>query len=562
MSVPGARRWWALAALAATMLVVGLDLTVLTVALPTLATDLHASTGQLQWFADSYNLVLAAALLPAGVLGDRYGRRKLLLAALVLFGAASLACAYAPSAGALIAGRAALGLGAAFLMPLSMAVLPVLFTPAERPRAIAIWVTATALGIPLGPVVGGWLLDNYWWGSVFLINLPLIAVAVLAVLLLLPESRASSRPALDPASVLTSCLGLVALTYGVIRAGEHGWGDPAALGTMAGGAALLAAFLRRQRRPERALIDLSLFRSASFTWGAILATVVQLALAGLMFTLPQFFQAVNGADALGTGLRLLPLIGGLLVGARVGGRVAAGLGAKVTVAVGFGLLAGGLVAGAGTGVSSGYGYVASWLTVVGVGLGFALPTAMDAALSALSAERSGGGSALVQALRQVGGAIGVAILGTVFNAGYRGRLDLAGLPDGAADAVRRSPAAGIEVAERAGQAPLLAMVRSAFVHGMGVMLWVCVAGTLLGLLLTLRNLPARAIVVGAPETGPGEAGPDAGPVGIGTGEAGPARIGPNVEPAGVGTGEVGPGEVGPGRRQDAESPDELSRSRP
>jgi MFS transporter, DHA2 family, multidrug resistance protein len=341
MTTLGARRWWALGALALTLLVVGLDLTVLNVALPTLAVDLHATTGQLQWFANAYNLVLAAALLPAGLLGDRFGRKRLLLVALGLFAVASAACAYAGSAGALIGARAVLGLGASFLLPLSVAVLPVLFSAEERPRAIAVWASANAIGIPLGPVLGGWMLDNYWWGSVFLINLPVIVLAMAAVAVLLPESRSSDRPRLDLVGVLTSSLGLVGLTYGVIEAGERGWSDPVALVSMVGGILVLAGFVAWQRRQSRRpggqpLVDLSLFRSASFTWGAILATLVSFALFGVLFVMPQYFQAVGGADAFGTGLRLLPVIGGLLVGAQVAGRVASRAGAKVTVAIGPG----------------------------------------------------------------------------------------------------------------------------------------------------------------------------------------------------------------------------------
>jgi DHA2 family multidrug resistance protein-like MFS transporter len=500
MNALGERRWWALLALALSVLVVGLDLTVLNVALPTLATDLHASTGQLQWFANAYNLVLAAMLLPAGLLGDRFGRKRLLMYALLLFGAASLACAYAGSAGALIGARAALGLGAAFLLPLSVSVLPVLFSPEERPRAIGIWASATAIGIPLGPILGGWLLDHYWWGSVFLINVPVIALALLAVAVLLPESRSAGRPRLDLLGVLTSSLGLVALTYGVIEAGERGWGDAGAVTAMLAGVVLLAGFAGWQRRLARdpashPLVDLSLFRSASFTWGAILATLVSFAMFGVLFTMPQYFQAILGADALGTGLRLLPVIGGLLAGAQVAGRLAPRIGAKATVTLGFALLAAGLLAGATSATGSGYGFAASWFTVVGLGLGFALPAAMDAALSALSAERSGVGSALILALRQVGGTIGVALLGTVLNAAYHGRLELAGVPAAVADPVRKSVSAGVAVAQQLGSAPLLAEVRAAFVHGMDLMLLVCGGVALAGVALTLVFLPRRAAAV-------------------------------------------------------------------
>src|SRR5260370_27064281 len=189
MSASETRRWWALGALSLSVLVVGLALTVLNLALPTLAGDLHASTGDLQWFIDAYSLVLAAALLPAGLLGDRFGRKKLLTGALILFGVASLACAYAGSAGQLIAARAVLGLAAAVILPLSLAVLPVLFSAEERPRAIAAVGGATFLGYPIGPILGGWLLDHFWWGSVFLIHVPVVAIAIVAGITLTPESR-------------------------------------------------------------------------------------------------------------------------------------------------------------------------------------------------------------------------------------------------------------------------------------------------------------------------------------------------------------------------------------
>jgi len=216
-------RWYALAALAVSTLAIGLDTTVLSVALPTLARDLHASTGDLQWFTTSYLLVLAATLLPAGMLGDRFGRKRMLIAALAVFGAASLACAYAQSAGQLIAARAALGLGAAVVMALSGAVLSVLFERAERPRAMAVWVTASALGIPLGPLLGGWLLDNFWWGAVFLINVPVVLLGIVALAVWMPESYGDRTRRFDPLGIVLSAAGLVAVTYGIIEAGGRGW---------------------------------------------------------------------------------------------------------------------------------------------------------------------------------------------------------------------------------------------------------------------------------------------------------------------------------------------------
>jgi len=333
-----ARKWWALIAIAASVLVVGLDLTVLNLALPTIATDLHASISDLQWISAAYSLVLAAAMLPAGMLGDRLGRKKVLLAALILFGAASAACAYAASTGELIAARAALGIGAAAIFPLSLSVIPVLFAPEERQRAIALMASATFISFPIGPIVGGYLLDHFWWGSVFLINVPVVVLALIAVAILLPESRSAQRLRVDVLGVILSSAGLAGLTYGFIKAGQDGWTDAAALGTIAAGAAVLGVLVAWERwltgrsRPGaggsphggaiRPLIELRLFRSAGFTWGTVLSTMVSFAMFGIFFAMPQYFQEVRGADALGSGLRLLPMIGGMVIGMIGGTRLA------------------------------------------------------------------------------------------------------------------------------------------------------------------------------------------------------------------------------------------------
>jgi MFS transporter, DHA2 family, multidrug resistance protein len=514
------RRWWALGALALSVLVVGLDLTVLNLALPTLGTDLHASTSDLQWFVDSYSLVLAALLLPAGLLGDRLGRKKILVPALVLFGLASLACAYSHTSGELIAARAVLGIGAAVIMPLSLAVIPVLFDPAERQKAIAVVMAAVFIGYPLGPILGGWLLDTFWWGSVFLINVPVIVLAVIAVALLMPESRSEHRPRLDLVGVVVSSAGLVALVYGFIKAGQDGWTDAVALGTIAAGAAVLAVLVAWERwltgrsRPGeggnlrggtvRPLIELRLFRSAGFTWGTLLSTMVSFALFGIFFAMPQYFQEVRGADAMGSGLRLLPMIGGMVIGMIGGTRLAsprpAGDGAvraplvsaKALVTAGFALMAGTLGVGATTTVASGTGFAAAWFAVFGFGLGLAMPQAMNAALSALSPERSGSGSALISAMRQVGATIGVAVLGTVLDSVYRGHLDVTGLPAAAAAAAKSSVVAGVAVAHELGSAALLDSVRHAFVQGMDAMLWVCGGIALASAILALLFLPRRA----------------------------------------------------------------------
>jgi MFS transporter, DHA2 family, multidrug resistance protein len=518
------RRWLALVALALSVLVVGLDLTVLNLALPTLGTSLHASTSDLQWFVDAYSLVLAAALLPAGLLGDRIGRKRMLVGALLLFGVASAACAYSRSAGELVAARAVLGLGAAVILPLAIAVVPVLFRPQERQKAIAVVMAAVFLGYPVGPLLGGWLLDSFWWGSVFLINVPVIALALVAVTLLMPESRSERRPRLDLAGVVISSLGLAALTFGAIKAGQDGWGDAAALVTMVSGAAVLAGFVFWERavarRGGQPLVQLTLFESAGFTWGTILSTLVSFALFGILFAMPLYFRDVRGVDSLGAGLRLLPMIGGMVVGMATGTRLqspprqrglvrpdgAAGelapaaapavseprVGAKALVTAGFAIMAAALAAGAFTSISSGTGFGAAWFALAGAGLGLAMPSAMNAALGALSAERSGAGSALITALRQVGATLGAAVLGTILNSAYQSRLDLAGVPASVAGTIRSGVSQGVAVARATGSAPLLQSTRIAFVHGLDLMLWCCAGIAIAAALLALAFLPRRA----------------------------------------------------------------------
>jgi EmrB/QacA subfamily drug resistance transporter len=501
-----ARRWWALVAIAASVLVVGLDLTVLNLALPTMAVSLHASTGDLQWIADSYSLVLAALILPAGLLGDRYGRKRMLLVALVIFGVSSIACSYASSTGELIAARAVLGVGAAAIFPLALSVLPVLFGQEERQRAVAAIAGATMLSFPIGPLVGGVLLDHFWWGSVFLINVPVVVLAVIAVVALLPESRSALRPSIDLAGLATSTIGLVAVTYGFIKAGQDGWSDVAALGLIAAGAAVLALLpwveSRVTRRGGQPLADLRLFRSAGFRWGTILATAVSFAMFGIFFALPQYFQDVRGADALGSGLRLLPMIGGMLVGMIAGTRLAAArkgggaalAGPRAIVSAGYLLMAVAMVLGAFTTLASSSGYTLGWVALAGLGLGLVMPAAMGAALGALSAERSGAGSALLTAMRQVGSTIGVAVLGTVISNSYSHGVAsaAAGLPAQAASAVRSSVGAGVAVAHALGSPSLLDTVRTAFVHGMSGMLWTCGGIAVACAVLALLFLPRRA----------------------------------------------------------------------
>ncbi|MEU6170958.1 MFS transporter [Streptantibioticus parmotrematis] len=486
---PDPKRWWALGALVASMLVVGFDATILNVALPTMASQLGADISQQQWIADSYTVVLAALMLPAGLLGDRFGRRRMLVVGLALFLAGSLAGALAGSPAGVIAARTGMGLGAALIMPLAMAVLPAVFGPEERTKAIGMLTAATALGMPLGPIIGGWLLDHFWWGSVFLINVPMVAIGITACVFLLRESSDPSAPRIDTISSALNCVGLGALVYGIIEAPRRGWGDPLVLVMFFGAAALLTALVLRERVAVRPMLDVGLLRQRNFLWNAVAATLVMFVLMGLLFVLPNYLQAVLGADAFGTGVRLLPMMAGLLVTARAAAPLVARFGPRPVIAGGLLVLAAAAFLGSRTTAGDGYGYTALWLSVTGFGFGFAMIPAMDAALGTLPRERAGSGSGLLMTLRQTGGAIGVALLGSVLASAFGARLDTAGLPHAAGAVAGKSVVAAHTVAATLHDPRLAASANAAYVHGMDVVLLLCGVTAVVAAVLVALRLP-------------------------------------------------------------------------
>ncbi|WP_181767392.1 MFS transporter, partial [Streptomyces albidus (ex Kaewkla and Franco 2022)] len=446
---PDPRRWWALAALGTCMLVLGFDLTILNVALPEMAARLHAGTGEMQWIVDAYIVVFAATMLPAGLLGDRFGRRRMLIAGLAVFLAGSLLGALAGDPAWIITARTFMGLGAALVMPLALSVIPSLFeSEKERTKAIGIITASVAGGMPLGPIIGGWLLDHFWWGSVFLVNVPLAALGIAVCLLLLPESRDASIPRVDALSSALSVLGLGSLVFGIIEGPSRGWSDPVVVASFAASVSLLTALVVRERRLERPMLDLGLLAHPGFRWNTFAATLITLVLAGLLFILPQYLQAVLGLDAFGTGLRLLPLMAGLIFAARGAGPLTARFGPGPVISGGLVVLAFAAFLGARTDTADGYALTATWLTVTGFGVGFAMVPAMDGALAALPPARAGSGSGLLMTVRQTGAAIGVALLGSLLSGTYAEKLDTDGLPHAAAEAAGDSVIAAHEVAER------------------------------------------------------------------------------------------------------------------
>jgi DHA2 family multidrug resistance protein-like MFS transporter len=464
-------RWLAMGAMTLALISIGLDATVLNLALPTLSSALDASEAELQWFVTAYTLALAAAMLPAGLIGDRYGRKKVLVGSLALFGAMSVACALSRTPAEFIAARTILGIAGAGAVVMSLSVVTVLFDEAERPRAMGIWAAGNFLSMPIGPILGGYILAHAWWGWVFFMNVPVILAGLAAVLVFVPPSRSEHRPGLDLLGVALSSAGLASLMYALVEAGDTGWASAAALQFSLLGLVTIAAFVAWEawltHRPNgQPLIDLALFRSRSFSGGIVLGAAGILGMFGVLFTLPQYLQAISGLDAAGAGFRFLPAIFGMVVGAVPADRVAARAGPRLTIAVGLSILAAGMLVGSGTAETSGDAFLAGWTFVVGFGAGLGLATAASAAMIELSAERSGVGAALLQAVVKLGPAFGATILGSVLNSSYQARVSVAGLPSDAAEAVRQSVFGGLAVAQQIGSADLATSVRSAFVAGM------------------------------------------------------------------------------------------------
>ncbi|AXG80000.1 MFS transporter [Streptomyces paludis] len=528
------RRWWALGALVTSMLVLGLDLTILNVALPTMADQLGASTGEQQWMADVYIVVFAALMLPAGLLGDRFGRRRMLIAGLVLFLAGSVVGALVHSVAMVVVARAVMGVGGALVMPLGLAVLPSLFPDAkDRSRAVGIVSSTFALGLPLGPVIGGWLLEHFWWGSIFLVNVPMVAIGITACVLLLPETSDPAAPKVDALSTTLTAAGLGALIYGIIEAPGRGWGDPLVVTALCSGVVLLALLVLRERGTARPMLDLALLRERGFLLNTVAATLVMFVMSGLLFLLPGYLQIVLGNSALGTGLRLLPMMGGLAVAARISGPLAQRFGPRAVISTGLVVLAFAALLGSRTSVESGYGFTALWLSIAGIGFGFSVVPAMDGALGALPADRAGSGSGLLMTVRQVGSAVGIALLGSLVAARYAARLDTSGLPGPAADAAGDSVVAAHIVAERLGAPGLVSSADAAYVHGLGLALLVCGIAALFSALLVALLLPNPARETPDRDRAAGPAPVDSPATGAGpaTGDGGPGPVpGPEVAP--------------------------------
>jgi MFS transporter, DHA2 family, multidrug resistance protein len=419
------RQWLALGVMSFTVLLISLDQTVLNVALPTLVKELHPSSSGLQWIADSYTLTTAVMLLFGGALGDRFGRRRLFLIGTAIFGGGSLACALVHSTGALIGARAVMGLGAAFLMPATLSIIASMFSGHRRARAIGIWVGVGGIGTAAGPLLGGWLLQHFWWGSVFLINVPVAILALLGGFFAVSESRAINRPSLDPFAVVLSSLGLTALTYGLIVTSTDGWGSTTVVASLSFAVVLLVVFVLWDRSRRTPFLDLRLFANRTFSSALGAVTAVFFAMFGVSYLLSQYIQFVQGADPFGVGIRFLPLAAGSLLGSNTASRLTVRFGLRTMMLVGMTLVTGGLVSLATLTVASGFVTLGLGSGLIGLGMGLVIAPASNAIVGTLAPDKVGAGSGLRAMVQLLGGSFGVAIVGSLATRTYRSDMQQA-----------------------------------------------------------------------------------------------------------------------------------------
>jgi EmrB/QacA subfamily drug resistance transporter len=493
------RRWVILGVLVVGLLAIVIDNTVLNVALKTIADPaggLGASQSQLEWAINSYTLVFAGLLFTFGVLGDRIGRKRTLMIGLVVFGLGSLFSAYSHSPDQLIAARALMGLGGAAVMPQTLSIISNVFEPAQRARAIGIWASAVGIGIAIGPVLGGVLLAHFWWGSVFLINVPVTVLGAVAAFILVPESRNPQPGKIDYIGVLASIVGLVLLVYGIVQGGDSGsWIRGDVLGPIAGGLIVLALFAWYETRIAHPSLDVRLFRDRRLSASAGAIALLFFNMGGVYFFTSFYLQNVRGYSPLDAGLLAIPFALGQLVMAPRSAALVSRFGVR-TVAGGGILLNALAIAGyASLGGSSPIWVFVVLYAIQGAGTGLAMPTATATVMDVLPRERAGAGSALTNTARQVAVALGVAVLGSILAESYRSTLSptLAALPAAARSTASQSISATQAVAQHLGPAGrfLIQPANSAYVDAMHVTTLVAAVLALAGGLAIMRWLPGR-----------------------------------------------------------------------
>ena len=494
------QRWRILGVLIVALNVITIDHTIINVAMPRLVSDLGASASALQWIVASYTIVFAGILLTAGSFGDRWGRRRALLAGIATFVGGSVIAATAGSAGALIAGRCVMGVGGALIMPTTLSILVNVFgDPRERAKAIAAWTAASGAGIALGPIVGGALMRHYSWSSVFWVNVPLLIVAFVAAMHVVPESRDPHPSRLDPIGAVLSIASISLLVYAIIQAPDRGWTSTTSVVRLAIGVAIAVVFIAWELHGDDPMLDMRLFRNRGFSAGSLTLALLFFAMAGAIFLQAQYLQFVLAYTPLAAGAALLPAASGMLLGTGAGAHLAQMHGGRIAVA------AGAFVAGAGVGVQAmladGGSYLPTGmgLLLFGLGIGIAMPASTELIMATLPPNRAGVGSAVNDTVREFGGALGVAVVGSIAATSYTSSMhgelsrftelsdiERAMITDnvGAAlDTTRHLGTTGVELA---------GIARSAFVDSMQHSLWVAAGLAVIAAIAALTQLPRQA----------------------------------------------------------------------
>jgi EmrB/QacA subfamily drug resistance transporter len=490
-------RWWILAVLCLSLLIIVVDNSILNVALKVLQRDLDASFSQLQWMVDSYTLVFACLLLTAGSLGDRFGRKGALQLGMLVFGAGSLLSAFATSPSQLIATRAIMGIGGAFIMPSTLSLITNVFPPEERGRAISYWAAIAGVGVALGPISGGLLLEHFYWGSIFLVNLPIVGLALAGGAYLLPKSKDPAHPRLDLVGASLSIVGLLTLVYGIIQGPTEGWTSSTILGSFAIAAVVLAAFAWWELRSTHPMLNLQVFENARFSAASLGIMLIFFAMFGTTFLLTQYLQSTMGLSTLKAGAALLPWAGIMLVVAPLSARLAERFGTKLVVGIGLSFATISLLL-ISTLPATNISYlrdVLPRLSLMAVGMGLVMAPATESIMGSLPRAKAGVGSAMNDTTRQVGGALGVAVVGSVMLSVYGARvgdtIQAAHLPVSAdlISQARQNLSTAIALAH--GKPKLVAQINEAFVAGMHRGVLFAAAATLIGAIAVFLYLPAR-----------------------------------------------------------------------
>jgi EmrB/QacA subfamily drug resistance transporter len=499
-------RWRILAVLVLSLLIMVMDTTILNVTLKTLADPkigLGASQVELEWMVNAYTLVFGSLLFTWGVLADRWGRRLVLLIGLTIFGLASIGAAFSPTPAALIIARIVMGIGGSALMPATLATLSEVFDTAERPKAFGLWAASVGMALALGPVLGGFLLDHFPWGSVFLVNVPVALAAIVGIVLIVPETRDDNPGAFDPLGVLLSIAGLTLMVYGIITGGDDGFDTPLAWGGILAGAVVLGLMVVIERRSRHPVLDVSLFRDARFSAAVGAVTLIFFALMGMSFSLSFYMQSVRGLSPFDTGLTLVPLAAAQIIAAPMTPRLVRDYGTKAVCGAGMFFVA--LALG---GLCFMETDTPLWLiifdtAVLGFGMGITMAPATTSVMAAVPRDKAGAGSAVSQAARQVGATFGVAIIGSVLSAGYRAAIgptidQIPGLTGPQRDLVSGSIEATLGFVDK--MAPLFPQARAliapaqeAYVQAARIATEVSVTAAVIGLVVVLLWLPGRGV---------------------------------------------------------------------